>query len=145
MIYGYNTCTSHVRRLHLVWQVEAADEMTAALTLINNLLEDDIMDEGYILHISIYIRNGLGQNKFPLGQHERVYLYQGVPDFEDIISLEASGDKIERLPNVRDKQGQTLVMVSAADEIRDHIRKTVQGYLHQGVKLSELEYQPNTD
>lgn len=48
MIYGYNTCTSRVRRLHLVWQVEAADEMTAAQTLINNLLEDDIVDDGYV-------------------------------------------------------------------------------------------------
>lgn len=26
MIHGYNTCTSHVRRLHLVWQVENIGE-----------------------------------------------------------------------------------------------------------------------
>lgn len=48
MIYGYNTCTSQVRRLHLVWQVESVGEMTAALALLNNLLKDDIMDEGYV-------------------------------------------------------------------------------------------------
>ena len=48
MIYGYNTCTSQVRRLHLVWQVESVDKMTPALSLINNLLKDDIMDDGYV-------------------------------------------------------------------------------------------------
>ena len=29
MIYGYNTCTSHIRRLHLVWQVESMGESIA--------------------------------------------------------------------------------------------------------------------
>jgi hypothetical protein len=48
MIYGYNTCTSQVRRLHLVWQVESVDKMTPALSLINSLLKDDIMDDGYV-------------------------------------------------------------------------------------------------
>lgn len=48
MIYGYNTCTSQIRRLHLVWQVESVSEMSTALTLVNNLLKDDIMDEGYV-------------------------------------------------------------------------------------------------
>jgi NAD(P)H-flavin reductase len=48
MIYGYNTCTSQVRRLHLVWQVESVDKMTPALSLINKLLKDDIVDDGYV-------------------------------------------------------------------------------------------------
>jgi hypothetical protein len=48
LIYGYNTCTSQVRRLHLVWQVESIDEMRPALALLNNLLKDDTMDEGYV-------------------------------------------------------------------------------------------------
>ncbi|KAL2846614.1 hypothetical protein BJY01DRAFT_173064 [Aspergillus pseudoustus] len=142
MIYGYNTCTSQVRRLHLVWEVESVGEMTVALALLNNLLEDDIMDNGYILQISIYVRDGLEPNRFPFGKHDRVCLYQAHPDYQNIVSLEASGDQIERLPNVRDKQGRTLVMVSAADRVRDHIRKTVRGHLHQGVRLFELEYQP---
>jgi NAD(P)H-flavin reductase len=29
LIYGYNTCTSQVRRLHLVWKVELIREVTA--------------------------------------------------------------------------------------------------------------------
>lgn len=28
MIYGYNTCTSQIRRLHLVWQVETMGQLT---------------------------------------------------------------------------------------------------------------------
>jgi hypothetical protein len=48
MIYGYNTCTSQVRRLHLVWQIEAIGEIIAAQGLLNNLLKDNIMDEGYV-------------------------------------------------------------------------------------------------
>ncbi|KAL3439934.1 hypothetical protein BJX65DRAFT_317238 [Aspergillus insuetus] len=145
MICGYNTCTSQVRRLHLVWEVKSVVEMAVAKTLLNNLLEDDIMDNGYILQISIYVRDGLEPNRLPFGEHDRVCLYQGLPDYQNIVSLEASGGQIKRLPNVWDKQGRTLVMVSAADAVRDHIRKIVRGHLHQGVKLFELEYQPCAD
>jgi hypothetical protein len=28
MIHGYNTCTLHVRRVHLVWQIESIGEKT---------------------------------------------------------------------------------------------------------------------
>ncbi|BDD58964.1 hypothetical protein MAP00_004199 [Monascus purpureus] len=69
-IYGYNTCTSQIRQLHLVWQVESIDEMSAALTLLNRLLKDDIVDGGYILHISIYVMDGLGHKKFLFGDHK---------------------------------------------------------------------------
>ncbi|KAL4918127.1 hypothetical protein BDW62DRAFT_210819 [Aspergillus aurantiobrunneus] len=99
MIYGYNTYTSQVRRLHLVWQVESVDRMTPVLSLINNLLKDDIMDDGYILYISIYVSDGIEQNRLPFGRHKRVYIYQ-----------EASGDQVERLPNTWDEQGRILVM-----------------------------------
>lgn len=50
-IYGYNTCTSQARRLHLVWQVESIDKMTPALAMLNNLLKDDIMDDGYVSEV----------------------------------------------------------------------------------------------
>lgn len=89
--------------------------------------------------------DGLEQNKLPFGQHERVCLYRSVPDYDNIISLEASGDQVERLPNIREERGRTLVMVSTADELRDQLRETVKAYLHQGVNLSELEYQPSAD
>lgn len=67
-----------------------------------------------ILSISIYTEKGqLAQNKLPFGKHKRAFLYQSVPDYRNIISLEVSGDLIERLPNIRDKRGETLVMGKA--------------------------------
>lgn len=129
LIYGYNTYTSLVRRVHLVWQVESIDEIAAARHLLNNLLDDDILDAGYvclptiskkspsILHISMFVRSGLEQKKVPFGEHERACLYQGVPDYQHIIALEASGEEIERLSNIQhniqDDQGRLLVMGKA--------------------------------
>lgn len=144
MIYGYNTCTSQIRRIHLVWQVESMDIAIAAQKLLNSLLVDDVMDDGYILNLSIYMeKDQLVQSRLPFGKHERAFLYQGTPDYRNIISSEASGDLIERLPNIRDKRGETLVMVSVTDGIRDHIREVTREYLHERVNFMELEYQPS--
>jgi hypothetical protein len=68
MLYGYNTCTSHIRRLHLVWQIESigepfyaslrlilankAEMAIAAEDLLDDLLHDDIIDKGYVGQIS---------------------------------------------------------------------------------------------
>ncbi|KAL4936467.1 hypothetical protein BDV06DRAFT_233358 [Aspergillus oleicola] len=145
MIYGYNTGTSQVRRLQLVWQVESIDEMTPALALLNNLLKDDTMGEGYILHISIYVKDGFDQNKLLFGEHQRVYICQDTPDYSSIISLKAFGNHIERLPNPWDEEGRTLVIVSATDDVRDQLREVVRNHVHQDIKLLELEYQPSAD
>ncbi|KAL4961382.1 ferric reductase family protein [Aspergillus stella-maris] len=145
MIYGYNTGTSQVRRLQLVWQVESVDEMTPALALLNNLLKDDTMGEGYILHISIYVKDNFDHKKLLFGEHQRVYICQNTPDYSDIISLKAFGNHIERLPDTWDEEGRTLVIVSATDDVRDQLREVVRNHVHQDVKLSELEYQPSAD
>ncbi|CEO59625.1 hypothetical protein PMG11_04294 [Penicillium brasilianum] len=142
MIYGYNTCALQVRRLHLVWQIDSIEMTTSAQSLLDALLEDDVIDKGYILSISIYVGNGLAHNRTPVGKHDRACFYQGMPDYHHIVSLEASGSQIERLPNIRDERGQTLVMVSTPNDLRDDIRGIVRSHLHQGVTLSELEYQP---
>ncbi len=34
------------------------------------------------------------------------------------------------------------ILVSATDKLRDHLRGLVRGYLDDGVRLQELEYQP---
>lgn len=143
MIHGHNTCTFQVRRIQLVWQVETLDMVQATESLFNPLLQDDILDKGYILHISIYVANGLAQDKMPIGRHQRACYYQGTPDFENILAVEASGVRIERLPGIQDEQGRTLVMVSAAGFTRDNIRKNVRQVLHHDVELMELEYQPS--
>ena len=57
-----------------------------------------------------YVSDGIERNGLPFGRHKRVYIYQEVPDWQSIISLEASGDQVERLPNTWDEQGRTLVM-----------------------------------
>ncbi|KAJ5158898.1 uncharacterized protein N7500_008549 [Penicillium coprophilum] len=111
------------------------DIITAAQSLLNALLEDDIIDKGYILSISIYIENGLAYNKTLFGKYKRVYFYQGEPDYHSIVSL-----KVERLPNIRDKRGQTLIMVSTLDNLRDYIQEIVRGHLYQDITLLELEY-----
>ncbi|KAL4958855.1 ferric reductase family protein [Aspergillus stella-maris] len=98
---------------------ESVDEMIPALTLLNDLLKDDIMDDGYILHISIYVRYGLEQNELPFGQHKQVCIYPEAPNFQSIVSLEASSDQFERHPEIWDEQ------VSATNKLRDHIQETV--------------------
>ncbi|KAL4891325.1 putative cell surface metalloreductase [Aspergillus ambiguus] len=145
MIYGYNTCTSQIRRIHLVWQVDSIGIAVAAQKLLNSLLEDDTMDDGYILKISIYIERGqLARRELPFGNNERAFLYQGVPDYWKVVSLETSGDLIERHPNIRDKRGEALVMVSTTDDLRDHLREITREYLGKRVDFIELEYQPSS-
>ncbi|OJD20228.1 hypothetical protein ACJ73_08441 [Blastomyces percursus] len=143
MIYGYNTCTSQTRRIHLVWQLESLDIAIATQELLNSLLEDDILDDGYIFAISIYVKNGhFIKNELPFGRHERAVLHKGVPDYSNIISSEASGNRIERLPEICDEHGQMLVMASTSNVLRDQLRGIVRGYLHHQVRMQELEFQP---
>ena len=64
LIHSYNTCTSHVRRVHLVWQVESLREFwlywqkiprtngigvaISMQELLNDMLTDDVLDDGYV-------------------------------------------------------------------------------------------------
>ncbi|KAJ0413237.1 hypothetical protein BJY00DRAFT_306461 [Aspergillus carlsbadensis] len=75
IIYGYNTCTSQVHHVHLVWQVESKDMAISAQEQLNQLLEDNTMDNGYILHISIYVARDLKCDKQQFGKHKRACLY----------------------------------------------------------------------
>ncbi|OJD16150.1 hypothetical protein ACJ73_08908, partial [Blastomyces percursus] len=93
--------------------------------------------------------------------HERAVLHKSVPDYSNIISSEASGNRIERLPEICDEHGQMLVMGKAhvtcsaewyaltvrspaytSNVLRDQLRGIVRGYLHHQVKMSELDFQP---
>ncbi|KAH8435397.1 ferric reductase family protein [Aspergillus melleus] len=145
MIHGYNTCTSQVRRIHLVWQVESPMGIAVVSeNLLNRLLDDDIVDKGYILNISIYQRNGqLLEAKLPVGDKSKVFMYQGSPDYQQMISLETSGDLIERHSDIPDKCGDALVMVSTTDDVRDQLREIIRERNDTRVNLMELEYQPS--
>ncbi|CAG7978344.1 unnamed protein product [Penicillium olsonii] len=143
LIHGHNTCTMNVRRVHLIWQVKELDFAISSEHLLNGLLEDDVLDNGYILIISIYIEGLLqDHNSLLFGRHDRAFLYQGLPDYRSIIDFEASGEAISKFSTVRDEHGKTLMMVSSEDRTRDHIRSLVTRYLSTGVSMVEMEYQP---
>ncbi|KAF7588663.1 hypothetical protein BBP40_005414 [Aspergillus hancockii] len=55
LLYSYNTTTVRLRRVHLVWQVQTMDIAVAAEPLLNSLLDDDVLDNGYILEMSFYL------------------------------------------------------------------------------------------
>ncbi|KAJ5737271.1 uncharacterized protein N7483_002503 [Penicillium malachiteum] len=116
LIHGYNTCTSHVRRVHLLWQM-----MTYWITAT----------------ISIYVGEGAKLRDIPFGRHERAFLYQGVPDYSSIISGEVSGENIDKTSRIRDTQGKLLIM----GQVRDRLRNIIRGHLDQDIRMAELEYQ----
>ncbi|KAJ5216812.1 hypothetical protein N7468_009820 [Penicillium chermesinum] len=98
LLYGYNTSTSHVRRVHFVWQVQTLDIAVAAQPLLNSLLSDDVLDDGYVKH---------GK---PFGHHRRATVFNGTPHYENIIAEEASGRKVRRLANTHEVRGDVLVL-----------------------------------
>ncbi|KAF4768866.1 hypothetical protein HAV15_008768 [Penicillium sp. str.  len=159
LLYGYNTCTSHVRRVHFVWEVQTLDIAIAAQPLLNSLLSDDILDDGYILEMSFFVAsNQMIEHGKPFGQHRRATVFNGKPRYDEIISEEASGRNIKRLPNTHEDRGEVLVMgksitlnnkpdanflVSASHEVRDRLRELVRKHLEQRVRLHETEFQPS--
>ncbi|KAJ5642331.1 hypothetical protein N7490_006331 [Penicillium lividum] len=111
LIHGYNTCTSQVRRIHLIWQVESLCIAISLEEMLNDLLSDDVLDGGYILEISVFVENGsLVKEKLPFGKHGRAFLFEGTPDYPQIIADEVSGKRIERLPNIQDDRGEALLI-----------------------------------
>ncbi|CDM29916.1 Flavoprotein transmembrane component [Penicillium roqueforti FM164] len=144
LLYGYNTCTSHVRRVHFVWEIQTLDIAVAAQPLLNSLLSDDILDDGYILEMSFFVAsNQMIEHGKPFGQHRRATVFNGKPRYDEIISEEASGRNIKRLPNTHEDRGEVLVMVSASHEVRDRLRELVRKHLEQRVRLHETEFQPS--
>jgi hypothetical protein len=45
-----------------------------------------------------------------LGSHKRAFVYRGIPDYDDIIREEESGDFIDRKVNPEEERGPLLVM-----------------------------------
>jgi hypothetical protein len=44
------------------------------------------------------------------GQHKRVNVYAGIPDYRKLLLDEISGKIIQKTSVIRDEKGQTLVM-----------------------------------
>ncbi|EDN08845.1 predicted protein [Histoplasma mississippiense (nom. inval.)] len=111
LIHGYNTSTSRTRRVHFVWQLRTLDIAIAVQPWLNELLQDDVLDEGYILTISIYVESGqITGDRMPFGGHERAFVYGGSADLQDILQTEVSGERIKRLTDVQEERGDVLVM-----------------------------------
>ncbi|QVM10761.1 hypothetical protein D8B26_005414 [Coccidioides posadasii str. Silveira] len=90
LLHSYNTTTSRVQRVHFVWQIEMLGE---------------------ILEMSFYVVSGIKmEDKTAFGEHNRAVVYGNMPNYRKIISSEASGDYIPRLPNTNEERGELLVL-----------------------------------
>ncbi|KAJ6004609.1 rerric reductase like transmembrane component [Penicillium herquei] len=141
LVYGFNTGNSQVRRLRLVWEVHNLDIAIAAQPFLNGLLNDDILDDGYILDISFYMPP---QNPGPkgFGRHRRVTVQSGRPNYNEIISAEATGQFSRNVEGTQWERGKTLVIASVSPAVRNVVRGAVRMYLDRQVQLHETEYQP---
>ncbi|KAF3481558.1 uncharacterized protein GIQ15_04317 [Arthroderma uncinatum] len=143
LIHGFNARTCRACRVHFVWQLRTSYTAMVMHEWLGQLLEEDVSNNSYILSISIYLETEkMLSEKLPFGSHERIIVYTGPADLPAIVQKEVSGQHIQRLPNFEDERGDTLVMASVSDSLRDRLRTIVHGYLDEKVRLSELEFQP---
>ncbi|RSL40410.1 hypothetical protein CEP54_016127 [Fusarium duplospermum] len=91
LIYQYNRRKAQTRRIHMVWQLKTIGKFQKLAEtikeMLNHALEDDTLDDGYILTISIYIEhipNGVSISP-------RATIFKGSPDWDKIIWEEAAG------------------------------------------------------
>jgi hypothetical protein len=108
--------------------LDFSDIAVAAQPLLNSLLSDDVLDDGYmgwlfwfkypradhvkkILEMSFYVAsNQMIEHGKPFGQHRRAIVFNGKPRYDENISEEASGRNIKRLANTHEDRGEVLVM-----------------------------------
>ncbi|KAA8642580.1 hypothetical protein EYZ11_006947 [Aspergillus tanneri] len=127
LVYRYNTTTSQVLRVHLVWQVQTLDIAIAAQPFLNSLLDEDIPDDDtshareretsgkrrrqHVLEMSFYLQSKEDKkNEKLFGKHNRATVHRGMPNYEEIISAEVSGDHIAKLSSTREERGEMLIM-----------------------------------
>ncbi|QGA20930.1 hypothetical protein EYB26_008640 [Talaromyces marneffei] len=118
LLYSYNILIGQIRRLHLVWEVDTLDMVVEAQPLLNDLLKDDSLTNGYISHTR-------------------------KPDYNKIISTEVADDYIERIPNTPERTGEILILTSVSNRLRDHLKSVVCRYLGKKVTMQEVDYRPS--
>ncbi|KFZ24853.1 hypothetical protein V502_00675 [Pseudogymnoascus sp. VKM F-4520 (FW-2644)] len=164
--FGIAAHLPHLKRL--IYGYNLADGL-AAQSLLNSALDEDKLDDGCILEVSVYLEHS-DSPKFPFGN--RATAYPGSAPLLEIFLAEVSGKCIKRPRMERaDNSGKSLgkrepdtprpdrdlesaiseeaardrkmlVTVSGSEKIRDQLRMIVRKHLQVGVGLLELEYQP---
>ncbi|KUL81468.1 hypothetical protein ZTR_10368 [Talaromyces verruculosus] len=142
LLYSYNTLTGQIRRLHLVWEVDTLDMVVEAQPLLNDLLKDDSLTNGYIFEVSIYTESA-HDNGESFGEHGRAFRYHGKPDYNKIVSTEVADDYIERIPSTPERTGEILILTSVSNRLRDHLKSVVRRYLGKKVTMQEVDYRPS--
>ncbi|OCT49043.1 hypothetical protein CLCR_04721 [Cladophialophora carrionii] len=157
LIRGYNVRRLRAQRVHLVWQIRDLNLALAAETLLNGALDEDTLDDGWILDISIYC----AQDDIPRTSFgKRAHVFAGPAPLGEIFQAEragrstekkrmqqvdwntqrlVSGDDIEYESTVG-REVNMLVTVSATDEVRDNLRQVVRDHLSEEVQFFELDY-----
>ncbi|KAJ2982302.1 hypothetical protein NQ176_g1475 [Zarea fungicola] len=137
LLHDYNRRSARSRRIHLVWELKTL--ANAIEILLNNALDEDTLDNGYILQISVYVED------VEIGERisRRAEVIKGLPDWYSIIQEEVKGKLIKRVQEESSTVGSMIVTVSASATVRQELRANVQRHVDDEVSLIELDYQPS--
>ncbi|KAL9041551.1 MAG: hypothetical protein Q9214_004070 [Letrouitia sp. 1 TL-2023] len=112
LIQGFNQCEVRTRRVHLVWQLCAWEELKWAQDLLNKILEADVADNGYIFRITMYFEQGhyaTGDPNYE-SRHERLAFHNGLMNVEKIIGSQIHPEDTPGSPRgLKYKRGDVLV------------------------------------
>ncbi|KAI9147310.1 Ferric reductase transmembrane component [Paramyrothecium foliicola] len=133
LLHGYNSRRVHTRRIHLVWELKTLEK------LLNAALDDDTLDDGYILQISIFVEDVKRDDKIS----RRAKVIKGLPKWNIIVQEEAAGQYIKKVQDESITRKDMIVTVSASSRIRLDLRNIVRQFLDDKVEMIELDYQPN--
>ncbi|PSN58527.1 hypothetical protein BS50DRAFT_510287, partial [Corynespora cassiicola Philippines] len=154
LIRSYNTHESRVKRIHLVWQVQNIEIATGIQPILNKALDEDRLNDGYNLNVSIY-HTSLNKNSLLFGG--RVKMYPSEAPIRDIIDAELKKRCVKKtvvqdidwhargiesgFEKAYEKVGG--MVISSTESIRDEARKHVASHLTDDVSYFELDYQPS--
>ncbi|PQK10246.1 hypothetical protein BB8028_0002g05700 [Beauveria bassiana] len=130
LIHDHHVQRTNVRRIHLIWKIEALDVGIAAQQLLNEALDEDKLYGDRILRISMY-SNINGISEVPFGR--RATWYQGEIPLREILTTEIAE---------RRKSSSTVVAISAEKALRRELIDLMRELRATNIDLAHLEYQP---
>ncbi|ELR08502.1 hypothetical protein GMDG_00566 [Pseudogymnoascus destructans 20631-21] len=120
LIHGYNTRAVQTRRIHLVWQIKNEADGLTVQELLNIALEEDKLDDGCILSISVYVETKSSPKK-PFG--ERATLYPGPAPLSEIFLAELSGNNIKVHAAEVGAEGEKALEQSESNPVRCRVMR----------------------